>query len=161
MPDLPFRERPVEVNGITQIIRTIDNPPESAFCLQLDEHGRCRIHGRHPMPCDLEPIKVIFYRDSQTPNRLTQQLRGRGWRLEQVTGQRGTRCSFLPVDDDTVEEVVRRLERLKVWADAFELDTWLNAVIRWAREPSLRNTPMICCPRLHAYLEGLANEFDA
>jgi hypothetical protein len=82
------------------------------------------------MSCDFELIRFICSKDKTL---LTQKLFGRGWNMLRVDGERGALCSMTPPSPETIEEVLRKLHRLKRWADYLRLDTWLPEVIAWAR----------------------------
>lgn len=91
--------------------------------------GRCIIHPRRPFHCDFELIRVFIGKER---NRLTQQPFGRGWQFLRVDGKRGALCSITNPGTNSVNEVVRKLKRLKEWADHFGIQTWLDDIIDWA-----------------------------
>jgi len=99
-------------------------------CKFLDkESGRCDIHPRRPFHCDFELIRVFI---GKKQNRLTQQMFGRGWQFLRIDNNRGCLCKITGVTPRSVDEVVRKLKRLKEWADHFGIVHWLNEIIPWA-----------------------------
>lgn len=95
----------------------------------IKENGRCSIHGRQPFSCDFELIRLIHYDDYAV---MTQKLFGRGWNFLRTDGQRGARCEITEITKETVEDTLRKLYRLKEWADYFNITHCLDAVIKWA-----------------------------
>lgn len=95
--------------------------------------GRCMVHGRHPFSCDFELIRFMEFHDPDSPNVLTQKLFGRGWALLRVDEQRGALCTMTPIDDYTKSEVVRKLQRLKVWCDYFAVKNKVDTIIEWVK----------------------------
>lgn len=93
------------------------------------DDGRCGIHGKQPFSCDFELIRCIHFDDKTV---LTQKLFGRGWAFLRTDGERGARCEMTPVSKETVAEVIRKLKRLKQWAEHFKLIHCLDTVIEWA-----------------------------
>jgi len=102
------------------------------FCRNLDKRtGRCTIHGKHPFSCDFELMRFVERNDRTL---FVQKLYGRGWAMQRVDGQRGAKCEMTSADSYTVSEVVRKLERLKTWADHFSVGTRLPTIIAWAKD---------------------------
>jgi hypothetical protein len=99
----------------------------------IHENGRCGVHGKQPFSCDFELIRFIHQRDRVI---LTQKLFGRGWAFLRTDNKRGALCEMLPVTKETVEDVIRKLIRLKQWAEYFGVDHCLDAVIDWAKAGS-------------------------
>lgn len=97
----------------------------------IKDNGRCGIHGRQPFSCDFELIRCIHYEHKTV---LTQKLFGRGWAFLRTDGERGARCEMTPVDKETIKESIRKLIRLKTWAEHFKITHCLNCVIRWAEK---------------------------
>src|SRR6266702_6581787 len=128
----PLQARQVEVNDHTfSVLSDVQRDHRDHFCRNLDKAtGRCMIHGKHPFSCDFELIRFIRYEERVIQ---TQKLFNRGWAMLRVDGGRGARCEMLPATPETIAEVVRKLGRLKEWADFFGIDTHLPAIIDWAR----------------------------
>jgi len=103
------------------------------------ENGRCGIHGKHPFTCDFELIRSIKFDNEARPHRLTQKLYGRGWAMLRVDNDRGARCEMLPVDEHTVNEVIRKLNRLQAWCEHFHLECRVPQILEWAKDPEKRN----------------------
>jgi Fe-S-cluster containining protein len=98
-------------------------------CRYLDKiTGRCDIYPRRPFHCDFELLRVYT---GKKGNRLTTQMFGRGWQFLRIDNQRGALCKITQTTSKSLEEVVRKLKRLKEWADHFQLDTWLPEIIEW------------------------------
>lgn len=93
------------------------------------EDGRCGIHAFNPFSCDFELIRSLQSGDDDRPNVLTQKLFGRGWSFPRVDGGKGALCKMVDVSPESVAEVVRKLKRLKKWADHFGVDTWVDNLI--------------------------------
>jgi hypothetical protein len=45
--------------------------------------------------------------------------------MQRVDKGRGAKCEMLPATKESCEEVVRKLERLKLWANYFDVETHL------------------------------------
>jgi hypothetical protein len=88
------------------------------------------IHGQHPFSCDFELIRFISFRHNVN---LTQKLFGRGWAMKRIDGGKGALCEMVEPDGHSVAEVVRKLEKLKQWANHFGIQTRLDIIIEWAR----------------------------
>lgn len=102
------------------------------FCRFLDSRtGRCQIYAIRPFACDFELIRFIV--PDSDPVQLTQKLFGRGWAMQRVDGKRGARCDMTPPTNESVAEVVRKLERLHEWASYFCISTCLEPIIEWAK----------------------------
>jgi Fe-S-cluster containining protein len=134
---LPYEKKPyaleareVEVNGRTlSVMSDLQKDHRDHFCRNLDRAtGRCTIHGRHPFSCDFELIRFIRYEERVIQ---TQKLFNRGWAMIRVDGGRGARCEMLPATSETMSEVLRKLRRLKEWADFFGINTHLPTIIDW------------------------------
>lgn len=95
-----------------------------------EDDGRCDIYEQRPFSCDFELIRSI---KQSTKNYLTQKLYGRGWAMRRVDGERGAKCEMTPPTEETKQDVVRKLLRLKEWTDYFELETHLPLIIEWAK----------------------------
>lgn len=97
-------------------------------CRNVQSDGRCRIHGRQPFSCDFELIRIIHSKEQAT---MTQRLFGRGWQMLRVDGTRGALCEMTEPTDETISDVIRKLKRLRQWAQHFGLKTRVDSVIDW------------------------------
>lgn len=112
---------------------------ESRYCQYLNqENGRCNNYETRPFTCDFELIRTLTYTDKHV---LTQKLYGRGWAFTRIDGEKGALCEMTPPTRETVDEVIRKLGRLKEWADYFELYSWIDTIIKWVKSRS--EYPMI------------------
>lgn len=121
----------IEVNGKDVVLH---HDPQSEHddhhCRHLcKDDGRCLIHSKRPFHCDFELIRVFV---SNNGIRLSQQMFGRGWAFLRIDGKRGALCSITPPDDTSLEEVVRKLKRLREWSEHLGIVTWLEEIIDWA-----------------------------
>jgi hypothetical protein len=124
-------QREVVFNNNKIIIRSdMQLDHDEHHCRNLiKENGRCGIHGKQPFSCDFELIRFIHYADRTV---LTQKLFGRGWQFLRTDGERGAKCQMTEITDESVTDVIRKLHRLKEWADYFGLIHCLDTVIKWA-----------------------------
>lgn len=132
LPDEPrpkgLAPRAVEFDG-REVVVYSDLQPENSSnnCKHLSpEDGRCGVYEVRPFSCDFELIRTLEYDDR--PNVLTQRLYGRGWNMMRVDGERGALCEMTPVNTETKREVVRKLGRLRQWADHFGIRTWADEI---------------------------------
>lgn len=66
--------------------------------------------------------------------RLSTQYFGRGWAMLRIDGTRGAECSKIPLTPatkHTIEDLTRRIKRLRDWLEHFELEHCLDCVIQW------------------------------
>lgn len=133
------KKRTVEFNGRSVVIYSdAQESNEGNRCQHLEpKTGRCGIYERRPFTCDFELIRTLQNEDADRANVLTQKLFGRGWSYARTDGGKGAMCEMLPVSPASVKEVIRKLERLKEWADHFGLDTWLPDLINVIRDGHL------------------------
>jgi hypothetical protein len=126
-------EREVLINGLKARIRSdLQENNKKHFCRNLDlRSGRCRIYEYRPFTCDFELIRIITPKTG--PVHLTQKLFGRGWAMQRVDGSRGAKCDMLAPSRSSQSEVVRKLERLAVWAKYFRIKTCIDDIVAWAR----------------------------
>lgn len=96
--------------------------------LNLD-NGYCNIHKKHPFLCDLAPVAVTQYTDR---NVLSNRPFGRAWNRVRITGEKSAACIFDNITEESRMESVRKLKRMKEWADYFEIETHLESIINWA-----------------------------
>lgn len=118
--------------------------------------GRCGIHGKQPFSCDFELIRAIHYQDKTI---LTQRLFGRGWNFLRTDGERGARCEMVPTSKESTREVIRKLRRLKYWAEHFKLDHCLDCVIDWAATGSHMKELVIPKEKKHSGFTRPMTEF--
>lgn len=111
-------------------------------CANLDyKTGRCNIHGRQPFSCDFELMRFSITMEGKN-NYMNTRLFGRGWQfLRSDEKSRGAKCEMLPVSDESVDDTIRKLKRLREWATYFEIPTTLDQIIDWA-EHSFRKEPL-------------------
>jgi hypothetical protein len=99
------------------------------YCRNLrKEDGRCGIHGSHPFSCDFELIR--FLRFANDDDLLISKLYGRGHAMKRIDGKRGAMCEMTDATPKTVDEVVRKLKRLKVWCNHFHLEHRVDLLLR-------------------------------
>lgn len=133
----------LEINGKHKLMfHDPQTDHDEHFCRQLNrDDARCMIHKNRPFHCDFELIRV-FISEKKKQNRLSQQLFGRAWQFLRIDGRRGALCQITDPSEVTIEEVLRKLKRLKVWCDYFELATWLDEIIHWV-STGPHNKPLI------------------
>ena len=129
----PLKKRSIEINGRgIEILSDLQRSKKYKKCINLNlKNGRCGIYENKPFSCDFELIRFIHFKDKIY---LTQKLFGRGWAMKRVDGGIGALCSMNEPTRDAVEEVVRKLNRLKDWADHFKIPTYLDEIITWAND---------------------------
>lgn len=137
---LPDEERP---EGTTKRIIQFNNREIEIYSDMQDNHanhhcknlnmtdGRCGIYLKRPFSCDFELIRFFTSEDGTT--RLSQQLFGRGWQFLRIDGERGAKCEMTPIDKQSIEDVVRKLNRLKHWTDHFGISTWVPEILKWIK----------------------------
>lgn len=117
------------------------NDNDQKMCKHLKkEDGRCGIHGKHPFACDFELIKILHKKNDKTW--IGQRLFGRGWSYKAVDGIKGAKCTITPVDNESINDVLRKLNRLKQWMDYCGIENTLAQVIAHGQS-SDRNTALI------------------
>lgn len=114
------------------IYSDLQNDHDDHFCRNLNKSdGRCGIYLNRPFSCDFELIR--FFTD-EGQFRLSQQLFGRGWQFLRIDGERGALCEMTPPDSQSVNDVIRKLNRLIQWADHFGIETKVPLVIQWVND---------------------------
>jgi hypothetical protein len=145
-------ERNISINGKEYLVYTSPAPKKNldrwgvGRCSKLDEYtGFCKIHGRHPFSCDFETIRILRYK---THSWLGNRIFGRWWAYTRApSGEKRSLCEYHPATEESRQESIRKLKRLKMWVDYFELDTHLDAVIGWAQNiPLNHNKPLLLWP---------------
>jgi len=141
----PYRltKRTVEFNGSNILIYSdAQDDHTNHHCRNVKDDGRCDIHGEHPFSCDFELIRFLRYSSAAHANILTQKLYGRAHAMLQVDGEtRGAKCEMLPSTDETAKDVARKLKRLKMWCEHFNLKHKVDAIIAYV-ESYPRITPL-------------------
>lgn len=145
------KERLIEFNGKEIPILSDMQGHGDYFCRNLNpDNGRCSIHTHSPFSCDFELIRT-FESVGDGPNRLSQQLFGRGWNMTRITdNKKGAMCSMLPVTPDTKASVVRRMKRFLDWSNHFGLmNTWAPDVIELVENGALDRAtgPLLLDPK--------------
>lgn len=111
------------------------------MCKHLQkEDGRCGIHGKHPFACDFELIKILHKKNDRTW--VGTKLFGRGHAYKAVDGIKGAKCTITPTNDESVNDVLRKLNRLKQWMDYCGIENTLAQVIEHGQS-SNRNVALI------------------
>jgi Fe-S-cluster containining protein len=144
-----IRKYTVDINGIDIPMFGDDQSDSAKFaevpgtCKHLRKSdGRCGIHGPHPFHCDFELIRFKQHTDHNVVN---QQLFGRGWNFTRVTGEKRALCTMTDPDAKTVEDLLRRLRRLKQWVEHFGIESHIDTIIAWA-EKGPYDTPLNLYP---------------
>lgn len=128
-----FKGKPVTIYS------DIQNDHEDYHCRNLNkDNGRCGVHGKHPFSCDFELIRSIKFTDPNRTDTLTTKLYGRAWAMKRIDDSRGAMCELLPPSKETIDEVIRKLNRLKMWCEHFQLKHRVDTIIDWARSPTQR-----------------------
>jgi hypothetical protein len=118
--------------------------------------GRCNIHGQQPFSCDFELIRfdtaevetliqIGNEKKNEFKNEITLEKFGRGHLFKRVDGGRGALCDILPETTGTWRDVIRKLKRLREWAEYFNLETCMSCIIDWA-ENGYHNVPLVIPP---------------
>lgn len=116
-------------NKQVEVYSDIQDDHKDHFCKNLNKSdGRCGIYLVRPFSCDFELIRFFV---SEDKSRLSQQLFGRGWQFLRVDNNRGALCTMTPPDDNTIQETLRKLNRLEMWASHFGISTWVPSIINW------------------------------
>lgn len=135
--ELPYEmpTRDVFVNGIGYMVYS-DKQSPGWHCkhVKFDDHGFCGIHGKHPFSCDFEIIRAkIFMAESATNQVLTAPF-GRAWQLLRVDGVRGALCEVNPANQEYANEAARKLQRLAMWMEYFEVPHKIEPVVKYLTE---------------------------
>jgi len=131
--DMMHHKRKVEFNDReVDIISDLQEDHCGAKCRNVNyADGRCAIHGLQPFSCDFEVIRFLEFAAPDKPNHLTSKLFGRGWAMMRVDGERGALCTMTPADEESVRDNLRKLKRLREWAEHFGLRHRMNPIIEW------------------------------
>jgi Fe-S-cluster containining protein len=126
----PLETRMIHFDGRRITIYSDLNDHGGYYCHNLNqENGRCTIHGKHAFSCDFELTRFLVF-DEKTPNRLTSKLYGRGHAMTRVDGTKGSMCDMLPPTQETADDVLRKLKRLRNWCEHFGLKHKLDRIIK-------------------------------
>lgn len=135
---LPSEKRPPYIETLRNILFNEENisiysdlqdDHKDHFCRNLDkDNGRCNIYSERPFSCDFELIRFFV---SEDKSRVSQQLFGRGWQFLRIDSERGARCTMTPPTEDTIQETIRKLNRLEQWASYFRIITKVPRIIDW------------------------------
>ena len=117
----------------------------SHFCHFLNiSNGRCQIHDLNPFSCKFEPLRFKIFIEETHPNLLGCYNFGRGWAFKTVDGRRGAKCVLMDSPTSaTRAEVLDKLNRLKSWADYFDLKTKVPRIIRLVERFELKDKIII------------------
>lgn len=131
-----FNARMIYVNGISKLVLSdLQKNNKDHFCHYLQQDtGLCNIHGRHPFSCDFELIRFSLMSRPDRANQLNHRPFGRGWAMLTVDGTRGAKCEWEDTEAQLGEqqaEVIRKLKRLKLWMEYWEIDHKVDRVIDW------------------------------
>lgn len=142
---LPGHEEPSEDVILTSIefknerkwLLTDTQSDNNHHCKYLDKNGRCSIYSKRPFSCDFELIRPLIYINPNRPNVLTSRLFGRGWNMLRIDNHRGTLCKMTDPNEESINEVIRKIRRLEVWCNYFNLENKCSDIIRWVE--NIRN----------------------
>lgn len=126
-----LKERDVVFNGKHYtVFSDLQNESIDYHCKYLNKKdGRCAIHECSPFSADFELIRFLH---SKTFNTLTQKLYGRGWAMLKFNKkERGALCKMTPTSEHIKKEIIRKFQRLKEWANYFELDTCIDEILEY------------------------------
>jgi Fe-S-cluster containining protein len=128
------KERLVEFNGKQiQVFSDIQMENNGTHCKYVSMPGaRCAIHPVRPFSCDFELVR--FYMGTTTPNnRIGLGPFGRSWNLTRaMSTEKGTCCVIKPPTEESIQDTIRKLQRLQAWAQHFGLlETWIPEIIEF------------------------------
>jgi Fe-S-cluster containining protein len=133
--DPRFSCRSIKVGEVSRPVWSdLQKENKDHFCHYLtQEDGRCSIHGRHPFSCDFELLRFSIMSDPDRANQFNHRPFGRGWAMLTVDGTRGAKCIWEneTIDYTQINEIVRKLKRLKQWMEYWELSHKVDRVIDW------------------------------
>jgi Fe-S-cluster containining protein len=142
------KKRVVKFNGKDIEIFTdnqLNTANNSGYCRHLNTtNGRCSVHPLQPFSCDFELMRFVVDCVKEPDSyRLSTQYFGRGWAMLRIDGTRGAECSKIPLapaTKETIQDISRRIRRLKDWVEYFQLEHCLDTVLRWVDSgPHLTN----------------------
>lgn len=150
-------KRPFKFNGQEFEIysdRQLDNSED--YCKHLDTSNvRCMLHRNpdnpnhpyitdvHPFSCDFEIIRCAIGNEKSDgiENRNEEMIRhnwigvkkyGRWWNMAKFDGERGALCTIKEPSEESIQDSIRKLQRLNAWADHFQLtETYIPELIEF------------------------------
>lgn len=148
-----MKKRIVEFNGKpVEIYSDMQLDHENHHCRNLQKSdGRCGVHGKQPFSCDFELIRSIKFENVERAHTLTTRLFGRGWAMLRVDNERGARCEITPISDESVQDTIRKLARLKQWCEHFGLKHRVDTILDWANDPKARNQDLVFSTKQWAF----------
>ena len=142
--------RHVEFNGEQILIYSdVQEANTDYYCHRLNkDRGLCGIHGKHPMSCDFECLRFRRIDDPKRDDQLAHAPFGRGWNMTKIDGTKGVACEWYdkPCDNEWKEELIRKLTRLRAWADHFKLPNKVPTIIDWIQRGPHQSTGVIGPP---------------
>lgn len=101
------------------------------YCDLLDtKTGLCTIHFLKPFSCDFEMIRFKYFKSKKTVYIGNYQYR-RAWNMLKINNERGALCETINLyREENKEEVLRKFKRLKSYIDYFQIDTYINEIIK-------------------------------
>ena len=146
----PYELEPVSVLINDRIVELYHDPQadnDTRWCRNLKhEDGRCGIYANRPFTCDFELLRVSISSAPIRRNYLNTRLFGRGWSYKRVDGEVGAKCDVIPLEEGGLENIVRKLRRLKQWAEYCGISHCLDLVIAWVATGP-HSTPLLLDPR--------------
>lgn len=136
IPPYPLLERQILFNGhLIPVYSDLQTDHKNYHCKNLTiPDGRCGIYTARPFSCDFELIRVLVFQKDESPNVLTQKLFGRKWAMKRTDGIRGAKCEMTPITDHSIDEVVRKITRLKEWCEHFKLENKCQLILTWIHD---------------------------
>lgn len=126
------RERLFEFNGRKFPVYTdFQVRNDGAHCKHVSSvNGRCNIYPVRPFSCDFELIRCKVQPEMPS-NNISVSPYGRGSSFTRVVDkQEGALCEILEPSDISIEDTIRKLQRLEQWANHFNLNnTWIPEII--------------------------------
>lgn len=127
-PDIELSKRVFENK---EVYTFKENGKNERYCDLMDiKSGLCSIHDLKPFSCDFEMVRFKTYKKDKTVY-IGNYPYGRAWNMLNINGERGALC--IKSDDYTKEckaDVIRKFERLKMYIDYFEVNTYIDLIIK-------------------------------
>lgn len=101
----------------------------NTMCSHLDSIGRCKVHSETPLSCDFELIRFSIFKDVESANRVTSRLYARGHQMKTICGTIGAKCEMTDINELSKIDTVRKLKRLELWMNYFELENKISKII--------------------------------
>ena len=101
------------------------------YCDLLDtKTGLCSIHSLKPFSCDFEFVRFKYFK-SKNCVYIGNYTYGRAWNMRKINGERGALCESTRIhSEENKKEILRKFKRLKEYIDYFEVDTYINEIIK-------------------------------